>query len=96
MGGEVPSLVDAGPNTTGLTLAQLTTATTTAQSITTVTFGNGNVNNVNFGFNFNTIVNVNDSGQGSLRQFLLNSNALGNAGLAIAGPAAAAETCPCS
>ena len=41
VGGEVPSLVDAGPNTTGLTLAQLTTATTTAQSITTVTFGGG-------------------------------------------------------
>ena len=86
VGGEVPSLVDAGPNTTGLTLAQLTTATTTAQSITTVTFGGGpNVVNVNFGFNFNTIVNVNDSDQGSLRQFLLNSNALGNATLAIVG-----------
>ena len=89
VGGEVPSLVDAGPNTTGLTLAQLTTATTTAQSITTVTFGGGpNRVNINFGFNFNTIVNVNDSGQGSLRQFILNSNALGNATLAIVGQTA--------
>ncbi|HEY6508957.1 MAG TPA: hypothetical protein VIY56_13145, partial [Vicinamibacterales bacterium] len=86
VGGEVPSLVDAGPNTTGLTLAQLTTATTTAQSITTVTFGGGtDVVDVHFGFNFNTIVNVNASDQGSLRQFLLNSNALDNAALAIQG-----------
>ena len=89
VGGEVPSLADAGPNATGLTLAQLTTATTTAQSITAVTFGGPlNIDNVNFGFNFNTIVNVNDSGQGSLRQFILNSNALGNATLAIAGQTA--------
>jgi hypothetical protein len=86
VGGEVPSLVDAGANTTGLTLAQLTTGTTTAQSITTVAFGMApNRVNINFGFNFDTIVNVNDSGQGSLRQYILNSNALGNAGLAIEG-----------
>ena len=86
VGGEIPSLVDAGPNTTGLTLAQLTTATTTAQSISTVTFGvAANINSVNFGFNFNTIVNVNDSGQGSLRQYILNSNALDNTGLTIVG-----------
>jgi hypothetical protein len=87
VGGEVPSLADAGDGTT--TLAALTTATTTAQSITTVTISGGpgepHRDNVNFGFNFDTIVNVNDSGQGSLRQFLLNSNALANAGLAIVG-----------
>ncbi len=44
--------------------------------------------NVNFGFNFDTIVNVNDSGQGSLRQYILNSNALDNTGLAIVGQTA--------
>ncbi len=85
VGGEVPSLVDAGNGTT--TLAALTTATTTAQSITNVSVV-GNINGVDFGFNFDTIVNVNDSGQGSLRQFLLNSNALGNATLAIVGQTA--------
>ncbi|HDN80077.1 MAG TPA: hypothetical protein ENG33_06410, partial [Chloroflexi bacterium] len=31
---------------------------------------------VDFGFNFNLIVNTNDSGQGSLRQFILNANAI--------------------
>lgn len=70
VGGEVPSKADAGNGST--TLAALTTATTTAQSITTVTSAGSNVTGVSFGFNFNTVVNVNDSGQGSLRQFLLN------------------------
>ena len=37
------------------------------------------------------IVNVNDSGQGSLRQFLTNANALANAGLAQAGRPAGIE-----
>ena len=50
-----------------------------------MTLGAVDVTGVDFGFNFNTIVNVNDSGQGSLRQFVLNSNALGNTGLAIQG-----------
>ena len=35
---------------------------------------------LDFGFNFDTIVNANDTGQGSLRQFIINSNALTNAG----------------
>ena len=39
------------------------------------------VNNVDFGFNFDTIVNTNDADQGSLRQFLLNSNELDNTNL---------------
>ena len=73
------------PATAPTTLAALTTATTTAQSVTPVTLGATDVTGVDFGFNFNTIVNVNDSGQGSLRQFVLNSNALGNVGLAIQG-----------
>ena len=86
VGGEVPSKADAGNG--GTTLGALTTAATAPQSITTVTSGGPNVTGVDFGFNFNTIVNVNDAGQGSLRQFLVNSNALGNAGLAIQGQTA--------
>jgi hypothetical protein len=46
---------------------------------------------MDFGFNFDTIVNPNDTGQGSFRQFLLNANALGNAGLAQAGQGAGIE-----
>ena len=41
-----------------------------------------------FGFSFDCVVNRNDGGQGSLRQFILNSNALDNAGLAIQGQSA--------
>ena len=46
------------------------------QSIVTVDASSGNVTGVDFGFNFDVIVNTNDAGQGSLRQFILNSNLL--------------------
>ncbi len=36
----------------------------------------GDVSGVDFGFNFDVIVNTNDAGQGTLRQFILNSNLL--------------------
>ena len=84
VGGENPSLSDAGNGST--TLAALTTATTTAQSITTVTTGNtigGTIVNVDFGFNFNTIVNVNDAGHGSLRSFIINSNGMTGADTSV-------------
>jgi uncharacterized repeat protein (TIGR01451 family) len=99
VGGEDPSKIDAPANTTGASLSSLTTATTTAQSITTVVVGNPK--GVDFGYNFDTIVNTNDAGQGSLRQFILNSNALPNtnldqvpnsaAGAAAVNPAAGEE-----
>ena len=54
-----------------------------AQSFSTVTIFNEGVVDLDFGFNFNTIVNTNDNGQGSLRQFIINSNALGETGLDI-------------
>ncbi|MDH5731017.1 MAG: right-handed parallel beta-helix repeat-containing protein, partial [Gammaproteobacteria bacterium] len=40
----------------------------------TVTLSGGAVNNVDFGFAYNLISNTNDSGQGSLRQYILNAN----------------------
>lgn len=83
VGGETPNLVDAGNGST--TLAALTTSTTTAQSIAPVTIGTAHITGADFGFNFSTIVNRNDSGQGSLRQFILNSNALTNSGLNQSG-----------
>jgi uncharacterized repeat protein (TIGR01451 family) len=99
VGGENPAKVDAPANTTAATLASLNTSSTTAQSITTVIVGNAS--GVDFGFNFDTIVNTNDLGQGSLRQFILNSNALPNtnldqvpnpsAGAAAVNPAAGEE-----
>ena len=51
-----------------------------------------NVTGVDFGWNFDTIVNTNNTGQGSLRQFLTNANTLGgDASLAQSGLVAAKE-----
>jgi trimeric autotransporter adhesin len=67
VGGEAPQqLADAGNSTL-----------TAAQSISAITVGTAGAAGVDFGFNFDTIVNTNNSGQGSLRQFILNSNSLG-------------------
>ena len=60
----------------------------TAQSITNVTVSASNVTDVDFGYSFDVIVNTNNSGQGSLRQFITNANTLGgDASLAQAGRA---------
>jgi trimeric autotransporter adhesin len=90
VGGETPQLMDAGNGST--TLAALTTATTTAQSITPVAIGIVDATGIDFGYNFDTIVNTKDSGQGSLRQFITNSNALTNPGLAQQGLTVGQET----
>jgi hypothetical protein len=95
VGGQNPLLIDSVNNTTSAMLASLTTATTTPQSITSVLLsaGGSTVNGVDFGFNFDTIVNTNNTGQGSLRQFIVNANAIvGEAGLAQAGQVAGRET----
>ena len=85
VGGEVPRLAEAPANLTAATLASLTTATQAPQSIATVTLGAADIPGVDFGYNFDTIVNANDAGRGSLRQFLANAAALSDAGLAQAG-----------
>jgi uncharacterized repeat protein (TIGR01451 family) len=92
VGGENPARIDAAMNSGSQTLASLNTATTQVQSIATVTIPNGPITGVDFGFNFDTIVNTNDSGQGSLRQFITNSNALANTNLAQVGQIAGDET----
>lgn len=56
---------------------------TNAQSLSTVTITSEGVVGLDFGFNFNTIVNTNNTGQGSLEQFIINSNNLGNTGIDI-------------
>ena len=92
VGGEDPRLSDAALNTSGLTLAALTTALARPQAIAPVTLGTADIAGVDFGFNFDLVVNANDAGRGSLRQFIVNANALGNAGLAQAGLPPGAET----
>ncbi len=54
-----------------------------AQSTSTVVISAGGTGNIDFGFNFNTIVNTNEDGQGSLEQFIVNSNNLDEIGLDI-------------
>ncbi len=90
VGGENPAVTGAGAAAAGSTMDTTTGVFTAgiagqAQSITTVAVGTTAITGIDFGFNFNAIVNTNDSGQGSLRQFILNANALGNAGLAQQG-----------
>jgi GEVED domain/Right handed beta helix region len=75
VGGESPTFNDAGNGST--TLVALNSGNITAQSISSVSVGTANATGIDFGYNFDTIVNTNNAGQGSLRQFILNSNTLG-------------------
>ncbi len=72
VGGEDPSAADPGPGT----LAG-------AQTVSTFTILNEGIAGMDFGYNFNTIVNTNEDAQGSLEQFIINSNALDASGLDI-------------
>ncbi|WP_420601220.1 beta strand repeat-containing protein [Flagellimonas sp.] len=70
---------------------------TGAQTTSTVVVLAGGTGGIDFGFNFNTIVNTNEDGQGSLGQFIVNSNNLDETGLdietnAIFDPAAGEDT----
>ncbi len=70
---------------------------TGAQTTSTVVVLAGGTGGIDFGFNFNTIVNTNEDGQGSLEQFIVNSNNLDETGLdieanAIFDPAAGDDT----
>ncbi|MBO0359403.1 T9SS type A sorting domain-containing protein [Hymenobacter sp. BT186] len=98
VGGENPNQTDAAQNSGNQTLNTLEaqSTSTTVQTLTTVTTpASGPLVGVDFGFNFDTVVNTNASGQGSLSQFITNSNTLTNANLtqaytgAIAGQEAA-------
>lgn len=107
VGGESPTLVDAGNGNS--TLGNLTAGSTAAESIVAITLANTTTATANlavdFGFNFDAVVNTNNTEQGSLRQFITNANALLNttldqvafngtvaAGTTAADPAAGVET----
>jgi hypothetical protein len=83
----ISSLIDV-PNEIGGTIpsAQQDVALgviNNAQSVSTVSVAGDGVVGIDFGFNFNTIVNTNEFGQGSLEQFIVNSNNLNEVGLDI-------------
>ena len=70
---------------------------TGAQSVSTIFINASGIIDVDFGFNFNAIVNTNENGQGSLEQFIVNSNNLDETGLdieanSIFDPAAGVDT----
>ncbi|MBC6991285.1 right-handed parallel beta-helix repeat-containing protein [Hymenobacter sp. BT491] len=97
IGGENPLLIDAAQNTGTQLLPALTLGNRTPQSLAGVTISSALVaaTNVDFGFNFDAVVNTNDAGQGSLRQFIVNANALPNNNLnqvAFNGTAASGTT----
>jgi uncharacterized repeat protein (TIGR01451 family) len=99
VGGVNPALTDAPANNGTQTLAALSNATQTPESIAALTVDGTTTAGPDFGFNFDLVVNTRDAGQGSLRQFITNSNTLTNAGLdqvaASSGgtnPAAGVET----
>jgi hypothetical protein len=99
VGGENPAVSDAVINGGSANYSTLASGGRVPQSITTATpAGNSSiVSGIDFGFNFDTVVNTRDAAacdptnssypcQGSLRQFLINANALGGEGaLAQAG-----------
>lgn len=95
IGGRNPAAADAPANTSKQKISTTTFKfpdNAQAQSVQAVSVNGGNISGVSFGFNFATIVNANDSGQGSLRQFLLNANLLGSDNLlAQAGRTAGKE-----
>ncbi len=63
VGGNSPSTTDPGP---GVLVG--------AQSTGTISIANEGAVGIDFGFSFNTIVNTKETGQGSLYQFIVNSN----------------------
>ncbi len=82
VGGEQPQSTDASANSGSKALSDLQSpAGQYTQSIVRVSTSGGSVGGIDFGFNFDTIVNTNNCGQGSLRQFILNANRLANSGL---------------
>jgi uncharacterized repeat protein (TIGR01451 family)/fimbrial isopeptide formation D2 family protein len=86
VGGEKPSETDVTANSGTQSLTTLNGLLNSAVlSVTPVTIGTTDINGIDFGFNFDTIVNTRNSGQGSLRQFIDNSNALSNTNLAQVG-----------
>jgi hypothetical protein len=92
VGGEVPGSSDAVINSGSATFTSLTVGSQTPQSFTQAT--GVSISGIDFGFNFDTVVNIRDATscgatnssfpcQGSLRQFIINSNALGGEGALV-------------
>ncbi len=97
VGGHDPATADAGDAVAGWILNATTgvfsgNGAGKAHAFAPVTVSAANVTGVDFGWNFDAVVNTNNTGQGSLRQFLTNANTLGDDGsLAQSGLVVAKE-----
>ncbi|HEY6125091.1 MAG TPA: hypothetical protein VIV63_10575, partial [Steroidobacteraceae bacterium] len=93
VGGEAPGSSDAVVNPGSSNYSTLTAGGRVPQSITSAdpAANNSTISGIDFGFNFDTVVNTRDAAacgatnssypcQGSLRQFIINANALGGEG----------------
>lgn len=83
VGGHDPATADAGDAASGWALNNSTgvfsgSGSGKAHAFAPVTVGVADVTGVDFGWNFDTVTNTNNSGQGSLRQFITNANTLGD------------------
>ncbi|RYY11710.1 MAG: hypothetical protein EOO36_18620, partial [Cytophagaceae bacterium] len=94
VGGANPAYTDAAANSGSQTLASLSSGTTTPQSVATITTTNAGTTGPDFGYNFDLVVNTNDAGQGSLRQFIANASALTGENLLAQSGSNAAGTLP--
>jgi choice-of-anchor C domain-containing protein len=78
VGGISPAAASATAGSTGATFDTSTGTfnagpSGTAQAFTRVTLSSANASGLDFGYSFSTVVNTHDSGQGSLRQALVNA-----------------------
>ena len=76
VGGAFPSMADSGP--AACDAAGGDPYPDVVQSSSTFDVQTRGILGVRFGFNFDLVVNDNDAGQGSLRQFIINANQLDN------------------
>ncbi|WP_400193014.1 Ig-like domain-containing protein [Hymenobacter sp. B81] len=82
VGGQDPTRIDAGNNTGSQAISSLTAGGATAQvQFALTTGGAGTTSTADFGFSYDVVANSNETGQGSLRQFLTNAGALANTNL---------------
>ena len=99
VGGNNPDATSAPDGAPGTTINTTTGAIegngapagSVAQSTGLVAINTASADGMDLGFNFSTIVNTASEGQGSLRQFIVNSNVLANGGLAQVGQTAGQE-----
>ena len=82
VGGINPAATAAGNGSSGATFNTSTYVFTavlsgTAQSVSPTVVASAHITGLDFGYNFDVVVNTNDTGPGSLRQFLANANLLG-------------------